>query len=177
MSVYDNFVIAGEPDSRFRCASGHPVIDMQSKDFDCAMLTYRVFGGKIYVSKRDGLFSDDLPASSVHVQDGNLIVTERTIHTQVRTSVSARVYTHCEMCEPVMTVSSRGSWHGDICEEWRPWCEFQILYRDGEITEVNPLRVETREAVRKGLRERGLKDLLDDDPLVIVHRQRKAKDS
>lgn len=81
------------------------------------------------------------------------------------------VYTCCYECAPVLYESdgARDSW-GDIVHERRPSIEYSLRFRNGKLEAVEPVKIESREDVRRELREAlGERVLPDDDRLARRH--------
>jgi hypothetical protein len=132
------------------------------------MAVYSLHGERLYrpAKERD---------EAVAIDDrGHLILTETRICEPASITAELRAYTHCEECRPVLYLREPG-WQGDRVQERRPWCEWQLVLRDGRLERCEPVRLESREAVADALRREGLEVLADDERLARLHFERASK--
>lgn len=145
-----------------RCASGHEVPYVQTKDLANNMEHYHVFNGQVFVVARN----DKLADVSLRIENGVLV------RTQVEYLPPAKlqdgrihVYTMCRECEPVY-VEDSSSFLRDKLAEHHPWCSWELTVVDDRITAIDNSRVESREDVRQKLIKQGTVVLPDDDRAV-----------
>lgn len=163
MGMYDTVRFHG--DAAPRCAAGHVLGDLQTKDLDCVLNVYSVFAARLYRPGTDH-------AESVRLDDQ-----ERLVLTETRTaepaSLSAEVtaYGYCTECRPVLFLRD-SAFAGDYVDERRPWCEWRFIFRDGRLERREMVRVESRDAVADALRHEGVEVLADDERLARLHLER-----
>jgi hypothetical protein len=166
MGMYDT--IRFRDDAAPRCAAGHRVDDLQTKDLDCAMSVYSVYGDRLYRPGKER-------AESARLDDrGRLVLTETRVAEPASISADLRAYGYCRECRPVLHLNDFGSRH-DYVDERHPWCEWRFVFRDGRLERCETVRVETREAVAEALRRNGLEVLDDDERLARLHFERAGK--
>jgi len=164
MGCFDTFVFYSDPP---KCAHGHELKSLQTKDLGSLLRMYYVFQGQVFEQDlKAGWGCQAFPATSTFTPSlsGNMLV--------VRTTESFRaaelrqreisIYTHCDQCDPVVTENEAASWSGGVSET-QPWCEFLLTVEGNKIKEICPYRVESREDVKKKLKETGTVVLPDDD--------------
>lgn len=166
MGLYDTIRIHGE--AAPRCAAGHQVGGLQTKDLDCAMVTYSLHGERLYRPGKER-------GESVELDDrGRLILTQTKICEPASISAELRAYNHCEECRPILYLCDPGL-RGDRVQERRPWCEWRLALRDGRLERCEPVRLESRQSVADALRREGLEVLADDERLARLHFERASK--
>ena len=164
MDTYDT--LRFHDDAAPRCAAGHRITELQTKDLACDLDDYVVFGGRLY---RPGTERTE----SVHVDDaGRLVLTEVRHAERTSVSVELTAYGRCHECPPVLYLEDARSWHGDYVCERQPWCEWRFAFRDGVLERVDAVRVESRADVATALRREGLEVLDDEERLARLHRER-----
>jgi hypothetical protein len=151
-----------------QCAEGHLLLgDLQTKDFECNLDTYYVFnrtlflqpGGLGAIARR--LANPELYAGPDYVRhDKALVITHKTVAELAPFTGVIHVYTHCRECLPVLVHSVSAGWNGGIVEH-EPWCEFAVTFKDGQLTEITPVSVETRDQIKARLH-----DVLPDTDMV-----------
>lgn len=166
MGIYDTIRLLG--DAAPLCAAGHRVADLQTKDLDCAMAVYSLHGERLYRPSKER-------NEAVNIDDrGRLIVTQTQLCEPASISADIRAYSHCGECRPVLYLREPG-WRGDCVQERRPWCEWQLMFRDGRLVRCDPVRLESRESVANALRREGIEVLADDERLARLHFERATK--
>ena len=148
-----------------RCAAGHPIRELQTKDLACELQVYSVYGGRLYRPGSGRTFSSRLN------DEGRLVLTERRLAEPAALSVDLGAYGDCPECRPVLYLGGR-AWHGDYVRERRPWCEWRFVFRDGVLERTDAVRVESRSDVADALRREGLEVLRDDERLAQLHFER-----
>lgn len=170
MGMYDRFYTF---DARvpLPCAAGHPQLrnQFQTKDFDEPGLDgYYLYEGRLFrVAGRSKDTGDEklLPDGEAVV-----LVTSRRAEFFPFTGV-LNVYTYCYECAPVLfeSGSAREIW-GDIVQERKPRIVYSLTFRNGRLEAVKPVELQSREDVRRELREAlGERVLPDDDRLARRH--------
>jgi hypothetical protein len=151
-----------------RCAAGHPLPELQTKDLDCALNVYRVFAGRLYRP-------DTQRGTSSRIDDqGRLVVTETRAAEPASISADLTAYASCGECRPVLFLRA-GALRHDYVAERRPWCEWRIVVRDGRLEGRDAVRVESRDDVANALRREGVEVLADDERLARLHFERSGK--
>jgi len=163
MGMYDTIRFHG--DGAPRCAAGHRVTALQTKDLECSLEVYAVYGDRLYRPAKDRTESAALDAS------GHLVLTETRHAEPASLSMELRAYSHCGQCRPVLFIGE-GTLGGDYVHERRPWCEWRLGFRDGRLERCDPVRVEPREAVAAALRREGHEVLDDNERLARLHCER-----
>lgn len=166
MGMFDEF---RDMDGRLTCAAGHKPTGWQTKAFEREMTTYFLYQGKLFVQDHEDKRDFYLDAQ------GDLRQPRERVAVPVLRTAEIAVYTHCAECEPVLHTGGN-SWSSCISER-QPWCEYRLVFVRGELDEVRPYRLETRdeEALRE-VQSRGGKVLDDDSPVALVYKQaRKGK--
>ena len=164
--MYDTIRFHG--DVAPRCAAGHQVADLQTKDLDCALEVYSIYGARLYRPGKDRTESAQLDES------GRLVLTETRVAEAASLSIELRAYSHCAECRPVLYLRE-GTLGGDYVHERRPWCEWGFVFRDGRLERCDAVRVESRKAVADALRREGREVLDDDERLARLHFGRAGK--
>lgn len=144
-----------------RCAAGHEVRHVQTKDLASHMDHYHVFGGQVFLAEKS-----DEPAQSFHaIENGYLLHTtiERMPLARLRNG-QVSVYSACHECDPIYTESD--SLYREQLIAHYPWCCWVVTVEDDRIVKVDNERVESREDVRKKLQKQGSVVLPDDDRAV-----------
>jgi hypothetical protein len=163
MGLYDTIRFHG--DEAPRCAAGHPLSDLQTKDLDCVMNEYSVFAGRLYRP------ATERAQSAVVDDQGRLILTQTRTAAPASITIDAAAYGYCTECLPVLFLrDSALAW--DHVDERRPWCEWRFVFRDGRLERCETVRLESREAVADALRREGLEVLADDERLARLHYER-----
>lgn len=166
MGMYDTIRFHG--DAAQRCAAGHRVADLQTKDLECALEVYSIYGDRLYRPGKDR-------TESAHLDErGRLVLTETRVAEPASVSIELRAYSHCAECRPVLHLRE-GTLGGDYVHERRPWCEWRLVFRDGRLERCEAVRVESREAVADALRRDGREVLDDDERLARLHFERAGK--
>jgi hypothetical protein len=161
MGTYDTLTIVGP--SRLVCAAGHPLTTFQTKDFrEPSMDSYALRGTVLFLGERN-------EEGNTWVDAGDELISRREERFRRVTDVGGpiAIYTHCEVCAPVVFERDSLSW--DHLDERRPWVEYELLFARGELIDLKPLRVESRADVRLDLEKSGVGVLPDDDRLVRRH--------
>ena len=166
MGMYDTIRFYG--DAAPRCAAGHRVADLQTKDLDCALEVYSIYGDRLYRPGKDNTESARLDES------GRLLLTETRVAEAASLSIELRAYSQCMECRPVLHLGE-GTLRSDYVHERRPWCEWGFAFRDGRLERCEAVRVESREAVAEALRREGREVLDDDERLARLHFERAGK--
>ena len=166
MGMYDTIRFHGE--AAQRCAAGHPVEDLQTKDLECALTVYSVLGDRLYRPAKGS-------AESVSLDERcSLILTETRVAEPTSISTELTAYTHCAECRPVLYLA-HFALDRDCVQERRPWCEWRFVFRDGRLDRCDVVRVESRDTVAEALRREGLEVLADDERLARLHFERARK--
>ena len=163
MGMYDTIRFLG--DAAPRCAAGHSVADLQTKDLECALEVYSVYGDQLYGPGKDRGESVQLDES------GRLVLTQTRVAERTSISIELRAYSFCTECRPVLYLSA-GTGAGDYVQERRPWCEWRFVFRAGRLQCCDVARVESRDAVADALRRDGREVLDDNERLALLHFQR-----
>lgn len=164
MGMYDTIRLYG--DGAPKCAAGHRLHDLQTKDLDCAMNEYSVFAGRLYRPATER-------AESSRLDDhGRLVLTQTRIAAPASITIEARAYGYCTECRPVLFLRD-AALGGDYVDERQPWCEWRFIFRDGQLERSEAVRVESREAVADALRREGLEVLADDERMARLHYERR----
>jgi hypothetical protein len=163
MGMYDT--IRFHDNAAPRCAAGHRCGDLQTKDLECDLEVYAVYGDRLYRPAEGRTESAELD------DRGRLVLTETRVAEPASVSAELTAYSHCAECRPVLYLTE-GAWHGDAVQERRPWCEWRFVFRAGRLQRCEGVRVESREAVADALRREGLEVLNDDERLARLHFQR-----
>ena len=166
MGMYDTIRFHG--DVAPRCAAGHRVADLQTKELECALEVYSVYGDRLYRPGKDRTESAALD------ECGRLVLTETRVAEAASLSVELRAYSPCAECRPVLFLGE-GTIGGDYVHERRPWCEWRMVFRDGRLERCETVRVESREAVADALRRKGREVLAADERLARLHFERASK--
>lgn len=163
MGLFDT--ITFHDDGAPRCAAGHRLGELQTKDLECVMESYSVLGGRIYCLARIGTTAWHVDARA------RLVCVETRIGEPAVLSADLRGYGHCHDCKPVLFLRGAGApW--DLVQERRPWCEWRLVVRNGVVERVEPVRVASRADVADELRREGLEVLADDERLARLHFKR-----
>lgn len=148
-----------------QCAAGHPITEFQTKDFeDPYQRRHLVFDDVIYrLAERQ-----PLEERSPTLVDTTLIVvtTHEVRYERLRASGNVCAYSYCHECDPVVFEAPLDRWHGGIDHVY-PWCEYDILFRDGQLTEVHPITLESRDDVEKKFPNRAR--VPDTDRIAVRH--------
>lgn len=174
MGMFDHVVVLDEP---LTCPAGHPVAGLQTKSFpDPSMSTYLVQRGRLVRadtrwSRGDADADADEDEREAWRIDGDEAVRETHYRLEpVTPPGDLRVYSHCEVCEPVLTRTDRVSLWGDVVGEHRLFVEYALTF-----PEHQPMAAERvtgdREALKDELRHNGLRVLEDDEALAVAHRE------
>jgi len=166
MGMYDTIRFHG--DVAPRCAAGHQVAELQTKDLDCALEVYSIYGDRLYRPGKDRTESAQLD------ECGRLVLTETRVAEAASPSIELRAYSHCAQCRPVLYLGE-GTLGGDYVHERRSWCEWGFVFRDGRLERCDAVRVESRTAVADALRREGREVLDDDERLARLHFERAGK--
>lgn len=172
MGMYDNVHFINSGLITPACAAGHVFedVELQTKDFDCNLDTYYVFTGTLYCEK-GGMRSELVRPVAREADDKALVTTWQTRGPLVPFTGSIHAYTHCRMCLPVLEHRPM-HWNDGIVEH-KPWCEYLVAFRDGRLTAVDKVRVESRDDVRKTIEAWG-RSLPDTDHVAQKHFERLA---
>jgi hypothetical protein len=158
----DNMRFFGADAQKVCCAAGHPAVNsLATKTFDCNMDDYYVFEGRLYVCKRDVGTEDPLPT----IDNDELALTYRKRAAKVDFTGEADVYTHCETCDPVIFERE----DLDRTDHRHVWFEWRLLFEHGRLVRVEPIRLETRESLRRQMLRDGAGVLPDDDRIARKH--------
>lgn len=160
MGMFDEFHFH-EP---LRCAHGHEVHHVQTKDLGNHMDHYHVAEGRVFLMLK-GIDDDDQAEVTLRIEGDTLVRTqvERLPPARLRNG-DVYVYSPCQKCEPVFT--EEASTYRDHLAEHYPWCAWTLTVTDDRIVGIDSSRVETREDVRKKLAKQGSTPLPDDDRAV-----------
>lgn len=177
MGLFDTIrFIDPNPDQEVipKCAAGHLMLDLQTKDFDPdEHTTYIVWKSQLYkLAERH-----DPDVEDPKLVDMDMVVT-MTTHTRYRRiphNGPVTAYTHCDECLPVLFETGGKVWHGDIVTELEPWCEWDLKFKDGRLIEINPIRVESREDVAKKNHTIERAHIPDTDHIAKRHFERNAE--
>ena len=169
MGMFDT-VIFLDGAARIRCADGHRIRSLQTKDLEePSMSTYLVHDGRLYLAMSiERRWSAD-EASGWRLE-GERAIREHRFELREVEAPRIRIYGHCDECEPLLVRSDRASFLGDFVTEHKLFVDFRLSFRRGE-----PLQVERESGARDDLgnelRARGLYVLRDDEPLAMAHRE------
>ena len=169
MGMYDSLVA---DDPRLVCAAGHRLEDLQTKDLECDLTTYHLVGGRLYGS------GERRPTRENHEHVATPEVLTIRSTTQVPhcpLTTTLRAYTHCNQCRPVLMAKNRAGMAWDMIDQREPWCEYALTFQQGQLVSVEPVRVESREDIRKELIEQGQLVLEDSNPVAVRHFERMAQ--
>lgn len=87
MGMYDTIRFHG--DDAPRCVADHPLVELQTKDLDCALDVYSVFASRLYRPGKER-------AESVRLDDqGRLILTETRAAERASLSADVTAYGYC----------------------------------------------------------------------------------
>ena len=166
MGMYDTIRFHG--DAAPRCAARHRVADLQTKDLECALEVYSIYGDRLYRPGKDRTESAKLD------ECGHLVLTETRVAEAGSISIELRAYSYCLECRPVLYLGE-GTLRRDYVQERRPWCEWAFVFCDGRLVRCEAVRVESREAVANALRRDGREVLDDNERLARLHFERAGK--
>jgi hypothetical protein len=164
--MYDSF-FSFDAQVPLSCAAGHSHLreEFQTKDFaEPSGDRCYVYEGRLFRGHRE----DEPHEDKVHPDGDALLrtVTRRAAFFPFTGIIN--VYTSCGECLPVLYEGTQ-LW-GDKVGERRPWIEYSLTFRDGKLERVEVGKLETRDDVRKDLREAlGERVLPDDDRLARRH--------
>ena len=162
MGMFDTIVMAGPKDA-LRCAHGHEMRELQTKDLECEMLTYYVWDGLLYRGMKR-----ERSEMRYELRGDALVATHETRAVPATASGEVVVYADCEACLPVLVESVHSSWHGYVDERY-PWVQYVLRFEGSRLWERRPDRVETRHDVR----EKHPGAIPDDDRVARRHFERK----
>jgi hypothetical protein len=162
MGMFDRIHLLGADAERVVCDAGHLARgELQTKSFESTMADYYVFESHLYLSKRNAEHDERTPS-----REGDaLLLTRRESAARVDFSGQVEAYTHCEECDPVCFEGA----HWDRVDHRYVWCEWNLIFDRGKLERVEPVRVETRESLRKQMLRDGVGVLPDDDRIVKKH--------
>jgi hypothetical protein len=154
--MYDSLRLFGADALRLRCAAGHALQDgLQTKDFDCLLEDYYVFEGHLYVKR----LRPDVEMLVPTLDGEQLVLTHNDRASPLAFSGTISAYTHCEECDPI--VCERECF--DRIDHRSVWCEWDLGFERGRLVRTEPIRLETRDELRKQMTRDGLGVLPDDD--------------
>jgi hypothetical protein len=160
MGLYDEFDILPPDDDRFRCSAGHPVASLQTKELgQPTMERHLLHRDRLYAVKRRE--RHELP---IEIAGALLLRADSPAVPSTHTG-GARVYGYCEQCLPVLYLSGNESPSWDLVRDRRPFCEWTVVFAGGALVDVAPVRVESRDDVKRDLERHGVDVLADDDRL------------
>jgi len=166
VGLFDSFY-SFDPQAPLSCAAGHSRLrdEFQTKDFaEPGMDRYCLYEGRLFLEHR----GNEPFADEVHPEGDVLLHTVTQRAEPVPFTGTVNVYTSCEECLPVLYEGAH--FWGDKVGERRPWIEYRLTFRDGKLERVEAEKVETRDDVRKDLREAlGERVIPDDDRLARRH--------
>lgn len=163
MGMFDEIAVLGP--SPLKCAAGHEVREVQTKDFAQTGTEFILNNGRLYEPGED-------PIRGVALQDDGSVFlrTDRPLHL-VQGVHALHVYATCDQCEPVYSRfrdnGSKIGRFGGLVDETKVWAEWALLVKDGVVMECKPVHLQSRDQ----LREATQRALSDSDPLVIAHKQ------
>ncbi len=171
MGMYDSIRILGP--SALTCAAGHEILEVQTKDLECAIVCYLLHEGRLY---RDAGARG--ATQTAHAEEGDrLVVVTRKLADPVSLASEILAYASCDDCRPVLYLQDAGGlgpWSDYVHERW-PWCEWRLVFSAGHLQRIKAERLDTRDAVRRELLAQGLEVLDDDDRLARLHFRRLEK--
>ena len=162
MGMYDSFYIMSAADTeKISCPAGHRMVnvELQTKDLECVMASYHVFEGRLFMLKRNADEQTEPPV----MHGDSLIITRRQEGRSVDLTQNVVVYTHCHKCLPVV-VEQDSAW-SRVTGRY-PFNEWELKLEKGKLVDVEHVRVESREDVRKTLIKNGVDGVLDDNDRV-----------
>jgi hypothetical protein len=151
MGMFDTFRIVGPEDEQFKNGAGEVLRNaaLQSKDFDCNMNTYYIYGAQVFEDPRGEDFDE-------------------WFHLTVVDDEQFRVYCQDRLTKPVLALVPN-DWNGHIAEHWA-WCEWNVDFEDGKLVKLVQIKAPTREDLFSEVREDFEKCLLaDDHPVAAKH--------
>ncbi len=153
MGMFDSIYVYGADRERLPCAVGHLLdSEWQTKDLDESMNTYLIHNNILWIKERS------------HVEgviDGEFEVIKIPLRLTDLTD-TLRIYTSCEVCDPVVFDRQTAGWGGRV-DERKPWIEYIVQFNRGIVVDIQPVKLETREIIKDRLRKEGLLVLDDDD--------------
>lgn len=184
MGMYDEFFLVGPVDEERapRCAAGHLLRDLQTKDLDSTLAAYYLFDNVVYLDDRR---SETRPLATHRFVapapgDGALPAclqrTSYTTYARAPRIGEIDVHTHCRTCLPII-IPANSRFHTELY----PWCEFTFVFDDDGrwLHTRNGVR-ETRDQLRRGAKGPNVASeaLADDHPdAVAIFAQRQQADA
>lgn len=166
MGMFDTILLL--PDAVTHCSEGHPVTELQTKDFDAGMETYLATGGRLLRVLRS-----DRDEPGWRLQDSIAVHEQRHGTEPVAGPRTIRAYTSCDQCPPLLVRGDGSGLFGDLVQEHHVWLDVEL-----HLAPAAPLRIVrtsgAREDQRRDMIERGLHVLPDDHPLALAHRELKS---
>jgi hypothetical protein len=147
MGLFDTIIFAGAGDCP-RCADGHDVRHLQTKQMGNGMVTYLVWEKKLYQPEPDGSGSWPAPKELArHVPEGDHLVITHEMQAHPFAGRVVDAYGTCEACLPVLVEASseRGGW----IIELSPRVEFTLCFEGDWLREWTPRVVESRDDLRR----------------------------
>ena len=157
MGMYDTIRFL---DDAPRCAEGHAVREVQTKDLECDDTHYEVFEGRLFVPLERGE-----PEPSL---DGDhLVLTRRDRLRVYGTTAELQVYGTCPTCRPVLAFEETAI--RDAVREHRAFHDWAVLVEAGRVRSIRLMSGRTREELRAELVAKGVEVLDDGDRLARRH--------
>lgn len=169
MGMFDTVIVLDDL-ADLCCPYGHALRSFQTKDLDePSMNTYLVQGALLYLALRSGFGGSRDDEGAWRLRGDEAILEQRFKLRAFAEPRTARIYTHCSRCEPILVRTDTPSFH-DILSEHQLFVDFVLKFHPGE-----PVKLErtsgTRDDIKTDLRRRGLVVLDEDEPLAIAHRE------
>jgi hypothetical protein len=163
MGMFDDVVVFPPDNDSFRCAAGHLVRGLQTKDLgEPSMTHYFVFERRLHAARGR---TDSTPV----VVDGQLLLRSDQATEPVPFTGTALLYGRCDECEPVLFLGGHTGFSWDMVQERRPACEWDARFSAAELVAVEPVLLESRAELGLELAKEGLDVLADDDRLARRH--------
>lgn len=170
MGMYSQVSASGSSRKLFKCAAGHLLVNLQTKTFESGVERYFINNGLLYSS---GTWEDDqIRRPTAYIGTAKeLTITNTIVAVRVKLTALATIYDSCLVCKPVL-YPDLNKLNCDRIGERSPWCEWLVQIERGKVTGVRPVKLESRDAVRRELeRQFKVKTIPDSDPKAIVHFQ------
>jgi hypothetical protein len=160
MGLFDYFELVG-PSDWVLCYEGHECRSFQTKDLENLVFHYYVFDRCLYKLHEGEDYEDVSDYEYVPSVTGLEIVQKhRALPVSLGPKATVVASARCEECKPIY-ITSR--WEGRL-QALYPWVEYRFGFDGGLLTDVNIVRVESREDVRR----LATNPLDDDDPRVVA---------
>jgi hypothetical protein len=148
MGIQFDYIILAGPQDAVRCAHGHEIRDLQTKDLIQLMGKFYVWQGKLYLEQPSPRSVYDQPqVVSRYRLEGDSLIASRETTSLPTTAGEVTAYTSCKRCLPVLVESSE-VFHCSLSEHY-PRVQVVLRFDGGRLIDWRPDRVETRDDVRR----------------------------